>query len=175
LAPLFLKERSSRWLVLGLLVATVGAGCVAVGAGTGGRGLNVLGLAAGVASGVLSGAAITSVRSLRQSTDAFTVYFAFCALGLVFSLAPAMASWSTLSPQAWWLVLAMSVVSLIGQLLYTYAMGFTETVPAGVVNQLAPVFSFAMAVLFLGDRPQMLTLTGAVLCIAGVLLGLRVA
>lgn len=172
-APLFLKERSSVFVLLGLLVATCGAGMVALGAGNDGRHVTALGIAAGIASGVMSGAATTSVRGLRRHTDAFTVYFAFCTFGFLFSLPLAVPTWTSLAPSAWVIVLAMAAVSLIGQLLYTYAMGYTETVTAGVANQLAPVFSFGMAVLFLGDQPHGLTLLGAVLCIAGVLVGLK--
>jgi drug/metabolite transporter (DMT)-like permease len=172
-APLFLKERSSRWVLIGLVLATVGAGLVALGAGSGGRPLTALGLGAGLLSGVMSGAATTSVRALRQSTDAFTVYFAFCVFGLLFSAPAAAFDWTVLDAGQWALVLGMSAVSLVAQLLYTYAMAYTETVTAGVANQLAPVFSFGMAVLFLGDRPHGLTLGGAALCIGGVLLGLR--
>lgn len=172
-APLFLKERSSRWVLFGLLVATAGAALVAVGAGSGGKPLTLLGVAAGFASGVMAGAATTSLRSLRLSTDAFTVYFVFCAFGLLFAAPAAALDWTVLDGAQWLIVLAMAVVSLVAQLLYSYALGFTETVPAGVANQLAPVFSFGMAVVFLGDRPHALTLGGAALCVTGVLLGLR--
>lgn len=171
-APLFLKERSSSRLVLGLFFATGGAALVALGAGTGGRPLTLLGVGAGLLSGVMSGAATTSVRGLRKSTGAFTVYFAFCAFGLLFSSPLAALEWTALDGRAWVIVLAMSLVSLVAQLIYTYAMGYTKTVTAGVANQLAPVFSFALGVLFLSDRPAPLTLAGAGLCIAGVLLSL---
>lgn len=173
-APLFLKEKSSRWMLLGLLVATLGAALVALGAGDAGRPLTLLGVGAGVLSGMMSGAATTSLRGLRRSTDAFTVYFAFCVFGLLFSAPVAAFAWTDLDGRMWAIVLAMSAVSLVGQLLYTYALGFTETVTAGVANQLAPVFSFGMGIVFLGDQPRALTLGGAALCIAGVLLGLRV-
>src|SRR5204863_3823449 len=98
-----------------------------------------------------------------SGTDAFTVYFAFCAFGMLLAAPFAALQWVDLGARAWLLIIAMSAVSLVGQLLYTYAMGFTKTVRAGVANQLAPVFSFAMAVLFLGDRPQAMTLGGAAL------------
>ncbi len=172
LAPMFLKERSSPRLLVGLGVATVGAVLVALGAGTSGRPLTALGLGAGVMSGVMSGAATTTVRGLRQSTSALTVYFAFCTFGLLFAAPLAALEWTVVDTRGWVLVLAMSAVSLVGQLIYTYAMGYTETVRAGVANQMAPVFSFVMAVLFLDDRPAVLTVTGASLCIAGVLLSL---
>jgi drug/metabolite transporter (DMT)-like permease len=173
-APLFLKERSSRWVITGLGVATVGAALVALGAQDTMRPLTGLGVGAGVLSGMISGAAATSLRGLRRSTDPFSVYFSFCALGLLFSAPAAALAWVTLDARAWVLVLAMSVVSLVGQLLYTYALGFTETVTAGVTHQLTPVFSFTMAVVFLGDQPRPMTLGEAALCIAGVLMGLRV-
>jgi len=171
-APLFLKERSSPRLLVGLVIATAGAVLVALGEGVGGQALTVLGLGAGLLSGIMSGAATTTVRGLRASTGAFTVYFAFCAFGLLFSAPLAALEWKVLDARAWLIVLAMSGVSLVAQLIYTYAMGYTETVTAGVANQLAPVFSFVLAVVFLSDRPGVMTVTGASLCIAGVLLSL---
>ncbi|MBL8957275.1 MAG: DMT family transporter [Myxococcaceae bacterium] len=171
-APYFLNERSSPRLLVGLAVATGGAVLVALGSGTGGKSLTLAGVGSGVLSGILSGAATTTVRGLRQSTSAFTVYFAFCGFGLLFAAPLAATEWVVLDTRAWLLVVAMSVVSLVGQLVYTYAMGFTETVKAGVANQLTPVFSFVFAVLFLGDRPATLTLVGTGLCIAGVLMSL---
>jgi drug/metabolite transporter (DMT)-like permease len=168
-----LKEKSGRWVTLGLLVATVGAALVALGAGTAGKELNTLGITTGVLSGIMSGAATTSLRGVRQSTDAFTVFFAFCAFGLAFTAPLAAFRWVPLDGHVWLLVLAVALVSLIGQLLYTYALGYTKTVTAGVTNQLAPVFSFGMAVVFLGDHPKAVTLAGAALCVTGVLLGLE--
>ncbi len=173
LAPLFLEEKSGRYVLVGLVIATAGAALVALGAGDAGRPITALGIGAGVLSGLMSGAATTSVRGLRQSTDAFTVYFAFCLFGFLLTAPLAAAQWTAPDGRAWLIIAAMAVVSLIAQLLYTYAMGYTKTVTAGIANQLAPVFSFGLAVLFLGDRPAATTLVGAALCIAGVLVGLR--
>jgi drug/metabolite transporter (DMT)-like permease len=172
-APLFLHEKSSRWVLLGLVVATAGAALVALGAGNGGRPVSGLGLAAGVLSGIATAAAATSLRGLRRDTDPFSVYFAFCGVGLVLAMPVALPGWKPLDGDTWLIVVAICAVSLVGQLLYTWALGHTTTVTAGIANQLAPVFSFVMAVLFLGETPHLLTVGGAALCIAGVLLGLK--
>ena len=173
-APYFLNERSSKTVLWGLAVSTVGASLVAWGSSTqGAAGPSFgLGVVAGLMSGLAGGASTTTNRALRSgATDAATIFFAFCFVGAVITVPFAAHRYVAITGNDWWLVLVMAATSVGGQLLYSHALGFTQAVLAGVVNQLVPVFTFGLAVAFLSQVPRGLTLLGAGLCIAGVLVG----
>lgn len=173
-APFFLKERSSPKVLVGLAIATVGACLVAYGSshGAGSDGKLGWGAIAGLAAGVLGGASTTTNRALRSTTDAATIFFAFCSIGFLCTAPFSATIYVPIGPADWLLVFLVGMASVGGQLFYSQALGYTEAVLAGVMNQLVPVFTFVLAVVFLGERPTWLTITGAALCLLGVLSGL---
>jgi drug/metabolite transporter (DMT)-like permease len=171
-ASVVLEERPSRLTRVGLGVATVGAILVSVATGEFREPLapGVGGLA-GVASGLFGGAAITVIRSLRRDTNAPTVFFAFSLVGAVISLPLSVPGWVPLHGTLLGLCIAMGLLSVGGQLLFTLGMGFTSATAGSAITQLVPVFAWVLGSTLLGEQTLPLSALGALLCVFGVILG----
>ena len=172
-AAIFLKERSTRTARVALVVATLGAMLVAFSRSRPGSAwVPELGAIAGLASAVAGGAAMTGIRVLRNDTDALTIFFAFCSIGLLMSLPLSLGGWVTPDVSLWPLLIAVGVLSIAGQLLFTFGMGFTSATTGSATTQLVPVLSWVLAVGWLGEPMSVLNGCGAILTVGGVLIGI---
>ncbi|MBL8934985.1 MAG: DMT family transporter [Archangium sp.] len=171
-ASLFLKERPTGLMRAGLALATIGAVLVSIATGEFSQPLHPgLGGLAGLASGIFGGAAITVLRSLRSDTNAPTVFLAFSGVGLLISAPLALPGWVPLDGVLLPLALLMGLLSVGGQLLFTYGMGFTTATSGSATTQLVPVLAWFFGVTLLSEPIVPLSAVGAVLCVGGVLLG----
>lgn len=174
-AAWFLAEKSTWLKRLGLVFATVGAGLVTLSSAPGGWGTVGwsidLGAVAGVLSAIAGGAAMTSMRKLRDDTDAVSIFFAFCVVGLALSAPLAAPRWVPLSGASSWLCVAVGVLAIIGQLLFTYGMGFTSATAGSATTQLVPVVAWTLSLGWLDEPVTFLGVAGGLLCVGGVLLG----
>ncbi|XXF75874.1 DMT family transporter [Myxococcaceae bacterium GXIMD 01537] len=172
LGAFFLRERVTPQVLTGLVVTTAGAGLVIWSTMRDAHALTLgVGAWAGMVSALLSGAAVVCVRALRNETDAATVFLSFCFFGLLFGLPFALADWR---PLTWDLVPALLGVGLASagaQMVFTYAMGYVTAATGGVGSQLTPAFSWVLGALVLGEAVSPLAVSGALVCVAGVLWG----
>ncbi len=171
-ARLFLKEHVSRAQLVGLVLATSGAAAVIFST------INeatfvapALGAAFGMTSAVLGGVSTTAIKALRETTDAITIFFSFSVCGIALSLPPSLIDWHPVSSGAWLPVVAMALLSMGGQLLFTYGLKFTSTAAGGTAAQMTPVFALALGSIFLNETLAPLAIAGSALCIIGVLWG----
>ncbi len=123
----------------------------------------------GIGSAVLGGFAVTSIRALRATDNAPTIFFAMAIGGLLISLPFAFGSWPS-EPLPWVAAGACGVVAFLAQLLMTEAYGALSVPEAALWQQLTPIASFGWA-LTLGERFTGVTLLGVLLGIAGVVYG----
>jgi drug/metabolite transporter (DMT)-like permease len=144
-----LGERPTLHLALALLVTSAGVFLV-LGGGSASFGLG-WGEAAGIASAFLGAGAVTSIRALRATDNAPTIFFAFCLGGLLISWPFALGPWSR-SPGMWLIALAVGATSFAAQLLMTHAYGALTVPEAAVWQQLTPVASYLWALGLLGER-----------------------
>ena len=167
-----LGERPTVHLAVALVVASAGVFLVLGGgklAFSLGRG-EVL----GILSAVLGGFAVTSIRALRATDNAPTIFFAMAVGGVLVSLPFAFGpfasgSWPTdLLP--WVAAGSCGVVAFLAQLLMTEAYGALSVPEAALWQQLTPIASFGWA-LTLGERLTGITMLGVLLGIAGVVYG----
>lgn len=171
-ASIFLKERPTGLMRAGLALATIGAVLVSIATGEFSQPLHPgLGGVAGLASGIFGGAAITVIRSLRNDTNAPTVFLAFSVVGLLISAPLAIPHWVPLDGALLPLALLMGLLSVGGQLLFTWGMGFTTATSGSATTQLVPVLAWFFGVTLLSEPIAPLSALGAVLCVGGVLLG----
>lgn len=171
-AAWFLGETSTPARRVGLLVATSGAVLVTFSSGSSAHPLVPdVGAIAGVLSALAGGAAMTVIRRLRNDTDALTVFFAFCLVGFGVSLPLAAPGWVSMSGSALGLCLAVGLLSIAGQLLFTWGMGFTSATSGSATTQLVPAVAWVLALGWLGEPVTTLGVLGALLCVGGVLLG----
>lgn len=172
-AALFLKERATRLVLVGLVIATVGAVLVTVSTGDfDGRGAPPVGAFAGILAGLFGGAAMATIKAVREDTDSATVFLSFCAVGLLMAAPFAVPQWVPLSGSTLAVALLIGLLAVAGQLLFTWGMGFTSATTGSATTQLVPVFAWVLALGWLHERVTSLAVVGAVLCVGGVLLGM---
>ena len=163
-----LGERPTFHLGVGLAVVALGVALV-VGPGTPGAGLGVGELAAAGAA-LAAGLSVTSIRALRTSSNAPTIFFAFCAGGLACSLPLSGGGWPV-APAAWLFALAAALLATAGQLLMTSAYGALTVAEAALWQQLTPVAAYGWAVGLLDEALSPLAVAGMVVGVAGVAYG----
>jgi drug/metabolite transporter (DMT)-like permease len=168
-AALFLGERADRRLLLPLAAALAGVALVARGDGTGEWFHFNVWEAAGLASAVLSGAAVTAIRAARRTEGSWSIYGSLTIFGLLATAPFAIAGFRAPTPRQWLLLAAVGVTSVGAQLLMTHAYRWVTNLQAGVIMQLTVVLSLLLGVAFLGDRLTPLQLLGSALTLAGVI------
>jgi drug/metabolite transporter (DMT)-like permease len=168
-AALFLGEPVDRRLLLPLAVAFAGVVLVARGDGSGGWLHLGVWEAAGLASAVLSGAAVSAIRAARRTEGSWSIYGSLTLFGLLATAPFAIASYKAPTPRQWLLLAAVGATSVAAQLLMTHAYRWVTNLQAGVIMQLTVVLSMLIGVLFLDDRLTQLQLLGSALTLAGVL------
>lgn len=164
-AALFLGERADPRLLLPSLAALAGL-ALAAGVG-GGAGLGGWELA-GLASSILSGAAVAAIRAARRTEGSWAVYGSFTLFGLLAAAPFGIAGFQRPTPVEWLLLATVGGTSVAAQLLMTYAYRWVTNLQAGVLSQLTVVISLALGALLLGDRLRPLQLFGILLTLAGV-------
>ena len=167
LSLVLLDERPTIHLGIALAVATAGVFLV-LGGGSLRLGLGTGELLA-VVSAITGGAAVTSMRALRATDNAPTIFFAFTVGGVLVSLPYAAGAWPS-SPVAWAAALGVGVAAFAAQLLMTEAYGALSVPEAALWQQLTPIASYLWA-LTLGESIGWLTVAGVLLGVAGVVYG----
>jgi drug/metabolite transporter (DMT)-like permease len=161
-------ERPTIHLVLALLVATVGVGLVL------GNGTLRLGLGTGelLAIGAAFFAAVSAVtiRAMRSTDNAPTIFFYFCLGGLPVALPFALGPWPA-GAGAWAIAALMGLAAYAAQVLMTQAYGALSIGEAAVWLQLTPLAQYALAAVLLGEPVTGAGLVGMLIGVAGVAYG----
>jgi drug/metabolite transporter (DMT)-like permease len=173
-----LGERPTVHLGAALLVVTlgvflvVGPGSASLGLGVGGPGVGGVGVGelAGIASALLGAGAVTSIRAMRATDNAPTIFFAFCVGGLAVSAPFSFGAWPR-DATAWAIASAVGVLSFAAQLLMTHAYGPLTVAEAALWQQLTPMASYAWALGLLGERLSALGAAGVLFGACGVAYG----
>lgn len=163
-----LGERPTVHLALALAITSAGVFLV-LGGGSLSFGLG-LGELAGLASALLGAGAVTSIRVLRATDNAPTIFFAFCVGGLLCAFPFSLTPW-TGDLTLWLAALATGVLSIAAQLLMTQSYGALTVPEAAVWQQLTPVSSYLWALLLLDERVNLVAAMGVLLVVFGVVWG----
>lgn len=162
-----LNERPTIHLAIGLAIASagvflvLGGGNVSLGLGTG----ELL----GIVSAVFGGAAVTSIRALRATDNAPTIFFAFAVGGFLVSIPSGFAPWPA-TGTAWLAAFGVGVAAFLAQLLMTEAYGTLPIAEAALWHQLTPIASYLWA-LTVGEVIGWTTVAGVLLGVAGIAYG----
>lgn len=167
LSLVLLNERPTIHLAIALAMGTAGVFLVLEG------GIGSLGLGWGEMLGILSaisgGAAVTSMRALRATDNAPTIFFAFALGGVLVSLPYAAGAWPS-SGVAWAAALGVGVAAFLAQLTMTEAYGALSVPEAAIWQQLTPIASYLWG-LTIGERIGLTTIAGVLLGVAGIVYG----
>ncbi|HET7825012.1 MAG TPA: DMT family transporter [Anaeromyxobacter sp.] len=161
-------ERPTIHLALALLLATAGVALVL------GNGTLRLGLGAGEALvlGAAFFAAISAVtiRAMRATDNAATIFFYFCLGGLPVALPFALGAWPALGQQ-WAIAVVMALAAYAAQVLMTEAYGALSIPEAAVWLQLTPLAQYLLGALLLREAVTAASAIGIVIGVAGVAYG----
>jgi drug/metabolite transporter (DMT)-like permease len=94
---------------------------------------------------------------------------------MVISAPPALVNWVPPRLSEWLLLVVVGSLSLVAQLLMTYAFRYVRAAVGGVIVQLTPVASLALGWIVLDERIAGIALVGAALALLGVSLGTYLA
>jgi len=166
-----LGERPPLRLVGALGVVALGVFLVLRPSGSFSFGVGVLAAAAGA---VVAGISTVSIRALRATDNAATIFFAFTVGGLLVSLPLSFGPWPS-DPAPWVIACATAVVGGAAQLLMTAAYGALTVAEAALWQQLTPVAAYLWALAMLDEHLSLAGVLGIVLGAAGVAFGSTVS
>jgi drug/metabolite transporter (DMT)-like permease len=161
-------ERPTVHLALALVLATGGVALVV------GNGSLRLGVGAGelLVLGAAAFAAISAVtiRAMRATDNAATIFFYFCLGGLPVALPFALGAWPT-GPAQWGVAVVMALAAYAAQVLMTEAYGALSIPEAAVWLLLTPLAQYLLAAVLLGEPVTAASTIGIVVGVGGVAYG----
>jgi drug/metabolite transporter (DMT)-like permease len=172
-AAWFLGELLARRTIGALAIAIVGVVLVVIGQGQvfGGR---VVWQLLGVASAILSGGAVTTIRAARRHDGAWEIFAAFCLVGMACTAPMAIAEWRAPNTTEWALLLGVGGVAVAAQVLMTDAYGALPAASGGIIQQLTVATAFMLGWAFDREPLTKLAAFGALLVLTGVTMAARV-
>jgi len=165
---LFLHEKISGRVLIPMPVALAGVFLV-VQANTPPGQILGFGILCGIASSLLSGAAVTAMRAARQTGEnSWAVYTSFGLFGTLLTMPFAIATWKNPTSSEWLALAATSFFAVGAQLLLTFSLRWVDAMTVGVISQLAVIVAMALGATFIGERITTTAAIGAALTIGGV-------
>jgi drug/metabolite transporter (DMT)-like permease len=161
-------ERPTVHLALALLVATSGVVLVL------GNGTLRLGFGAGeafaVGAAVFAAISSVTIRAMRATDNAATIFFYFCLGGLPVALPFALGPWPTDLSQ-WAIAGVMALAAFAAQVAMAEAYGALAISEAAVWLQLTPLAQYLLAAALLGEPVSGAGAAGILVGVAGVAYG----
>lgn len=161
-------ERPTVHLGLSLVVATLGVVLVL------GNGSLALGLGAGeafaIGAALFAAVSAVTIRAMRATDNAATIFFYFCLGGLPVALPFALGRWP-LAPGPWAIAAVMAAAAWAAQVLMAEAYGALSIAEAAIWLQLTPLAQYGIAAALLGEPVTLAGLGGMVVGVAGVAWG----
>jgi drug/metabolite transporter (DMT)-like permease len=174
-AVAFLDELVTPATFGALGVTTIGVGLVLRGtAPPGSLGLG-LWQCVGIGSALLSGAAVATIREVRKTDGSWEIFAAFCVGGGLMTALPTVTRWVSPSAVEWGALLVIGLISVVAQLLLTYALRFVSAAGAGIIIQLTPVTALTLGWVLFEEKMAGVAIFGAALTLAGVSWGAYLA
>lgn len=124
----------------------------------------------GVLSAVLAAGAATSIRYLSKKHHTYEIVFYFLAVSTVVAVPFMWNGFVMPSLVDWMLLLAIGVVSLLGQLFLTKAFTHENPVVVEIVRYIGILYNAMWGFLFWAEIPDAFTIAGGVLIIVGCVL-----
>jgi drug/metabolite transporter (DMT)-like permease len=159
------RERPTVHLLLGLALATVGVVLV-LGGGTLRLGLG-FGEAFAVAAALFAAFSSVTIRAMRSTENAPTIFFYFCLGGLPIAMPFALDPWPH-GALPWALAALMGLAAFGAQVLMSEAYGTLTIGESAIWLQLTPLAQYLLAVPLLGEAPSVAGLLGILIGVAGI-------
>ncbi len=173
LAVLFLRERSSVFLWVGLVVAFAGVAVISLSTSPGGD-RDLLGVVLCLLSAAVYSVSVILQKPLLTHMSALQVTWIACTVGMVVCLPFAGQLWREASAasaaEIGWVVYLGAFPTAVAFTTYAYALTHMDASSLGVTTYLVPPITVLMAWALLAEVPPTLTYVGGALCLAGVAL-----
>ncbi|GAA0981664.1 putative cystine transporter YijE [Nocardioides aquaticus] len=176
LAALFLGERFTGALALGLALAFGGVVLIAL-AGPADGDRDVLGVALVLLAAVVYAVSLVLQKPLVRRLPALQVTWAACTVGALVCLpwAGDLLAQVRAAPTSsvWWVVYLGVFPTALAFTTYAYALGRMDASRLGVTTYLVPPITIVLGLLLLGEAPPALAYAGGVLALVGVAVARR--
>nr|WP_281363251.1 DMT family transporter [Nocardioides perillae] len=176
LAALFLSERFTVWLALGLAVAFAGVAVIAFSSDQAG-GRDALGVLLVLVSAVVYSISVILQKPLMARHQAVHVTWIACTVGAVVCLpfAGELLAQTRAAPASSiaWVVYLGVFPTAIAFTTYAYALRHMSASSLGVTTYLVPPITIVLGLVLLGEQPPPLAYLGGVLALLGVALARR--
>ncbi|MGC4110540.1 MAG: DMT family transporter [Nocardioides sp.] len=175
LATLFLGERFTTWLGIGLLLAF--AGVVLIGVSQPGGHNDVVGILLCLLAALVYSVALVVQKPLVSRLSALHVTWIACSVGAIACLPFAgqlvSATRDASAADLWWVVYLGVFPTAIAFTTYAFALRHMTASSLGITTYLVPPLTIAMSWLFLGEAPPGMAYVGGALALVGVAVARR--
>ena len=175
LATLFLRERFTRFLALGLTLAF--AGVVLIGVSQPGGHSDLLGVALCLLSALVYSVSLVVQKPLVARHSAVQVTWMACTIGAVACLPFAgqlvRDTSEASASDVWWVVYLGLFPTAIAFTTYAFALRHMSASSLGITTYLVPPLTILMGWMFLGEVPPTMAYAGGVLALVGVAVARR--
>lgn len=165
-AFLFLKEKITKFQIIGLIIAFIGAFFVVNPQFNS----NIFPLiVAGIAS-IFSGLAYVFVSLLKGKENPSVIIFVFSFISTVITFPIMMLDFVKVSIFDGFLLILIGISAAIGQILLTYSYACSKASEVSIYNYVGIIFSMILGYVFLGEELSNTSILGAVLVILSSLI-----
>jgi drug/metabolite transporter (DMT)-like permease len=175
LAAMFLGERLTPYVVVGVAVAFCGVAVISLANGEGGSG-DVWGVVLTVLAAVGYAIGVVAQKPLTARIPPFELVFLSCLIGIVSSLpfAGGLADLADTSLSTWvWIIYLGVFPTALAFTTWAYALKRMGAARLSITTFLVPVIAIALAWIVLSEAPEPLAYLGGALCVVGVLISRR--
>ncbi len=159
LSKIFLKEKLPRFMVPIIIGSFIGMILITKPH----LGTVRFGEVCGLLSGMFAGAAVTTIRYLRERENTYTIVFYFLAVTAVVTIIKHGSSQILHSPQGFlWLAL-IGVSATLGQFSMTYAYRFCRASEGSTLSLSSILLIMMAGYVFFGEMPDTLSILGTLL------------
>jgi drug/metabolite transporter (DMT)-like permease len=132
-----------------------------------GAGLDPIGVAIALGAALCSSTAYVTIRQLARTEHPLVIVFYFPLVATPLAIPWAVAEWVTPSPVEILLLVAIGLATQVGQVFLTMALAIERAGRATSAGYLQIVFAIGWQLAVFGDPPELETIVGAALIIAG--------
>ena len=172
LAAMFLGERLTPYVVVGVAVAFCGVAIISLANGESGSG-DVWGVVLTIVAAVGYAIGVVAQKPLTARIPPFELVLLSCLIGIVSSIpfAGGLADLADASLSTWvWIIYLGVFPTALAFSTWAYALKRMGAARLSITTFLVPVIAIALAWIVLSETPQPLAYLGGALCVVGVLI-----
>ncbi|WP_082563994.1 DMT family transporter [Nocardioides sp. Root140] len=176
LAAVFLDERLTKWLVVGIAIGFTGVAIIALANDQSGD-RDLWGVLLTVLAAITYGIGVVCQKPLTRRLHPFEITFLACVIGLL-TASPFTGEFVDLvehgSASSWLWILYLGVFpTALAFSTWAFALTHMDAGRLAITTFLVPVIAIVLAAVLLGETPPALAYVGGVLCVVGVLVSRR--